>query len=44
MGRDQDEALIDLKEDLLRGELDKFMESCTGDKPKGDNWMQTMLG
>ena len=39
MDRDTQQAVEDHKDELLRQELDKFMEASIGRKPKRDNWI-----
>ena len=39
LDRDTQQAVEDHKDDLLRQELDKFMESSIGRKQKRDNWI-----
>ena len=39
LNKDQDKAIDDRKQDLRQKDLDKFMETAIGRKPKEDSWI-----
>jgi hypothetical protein len=39
MDRDQELSFNEHKNDLLKVELDKFMESAVGQKPRSNRWI-----
>lgn len=41
MSKDTDSVLQEYKEELLRQELDRFMEHALGSKPGPNTWMET---
>ena len=39
LNKDQDKAVDDRKKDLRNKDLDKFMETAIGRKPREDSWI-----
>jgi hypothetical protein len=39
MDRDQELSFNEHKNDLLKVELDKFMENAVGEKPRSNRWI-----